>query len=57
MNTVEQVKSIVDGIFQNEECSNESITAYITGNGVLFGICEESDDLEYLEKTYEQPSR
>jgi hypothetical protein len=57
MNTIEtqEVQSIVENVFQGEECSFESLTAYITGNGTLFGICEESEDLDYLEKSYEQP--
>ena len=57
MNTIERqdVLTIVEDVFRDEDCSLESMTTYITGNGTLFGICEESEDLDYLEKTYEQP--
>jgi hypothetical protein len=56
MSSIEFLDATVAEVFQDESISTESITAYISSNGILFGICEESDDLTILEKSYEQQS-
>ncbi len=54
MSSIEFLEATVAEVFQDENISTDSITAYISSNGVLFGICEEADDLTILEKSYEQ---
>jgi hypothetical protein len=53
MNSIEFLETTIAEVFQGENISTDSIAAYILGNGVLYGICEEAEDLNLLENSYE----
>lgn len=57
MGTKDFLVETIEDVFDSEEISTELLTAYISSSGVLFGICEESEDLTILEKSYEQQSK
>ena len=53
MNTTETVEAIVESNFQGESISAQDIVNYITQGDDFFGICEETEDLNELRKSYE----
>lgn len=51
MNTIETAESLIENNFHDESISAQEMMRYIK-SGVAFGICEESEDLEILKKSY-----
>jgi hypothetical protein len=50
---MEFLHATINDVFQGEEITIESLATYISSNDVLFGICEEPDDLTLLEEAYD----
>lgn len=53
MNAAEIVEALVESNFPGENISTQEIVNYITQSDVFFGICEETEDLNELRKSYE----
>ena len=53
MNTIEFLEATINEVFHGEEIATELLANYIASNGVLYGICEEPDDLTLLEEAYD----
>lgn len=50
---MEFLEITIQEVFRGEEIAAESLSTYISSNGVLYGICEEPDDLTLLEEAYD----
>lgn len=53
METSKNLKQIIESVFKDDKCNTTSIVEYITESDILFGICEEPEDLDYLKNSYE----
>mgnify|MGYP000948056744 CR=1 FL=1 len=53
MSTLEYLESTISEVFKGENFTNESVMSYISGEGILYSICEEPEDLEILKQSYE----
>lgn len=50
---MEYLAATIKEVFHGEEVAIESLSTYISSNGILYGICEEPDDLTLLEEAYD----